>query len=68
MMQCSLFPLLQSYDEHIGLSIIGYYGVVRTIRLHQKTFSGSHEEIEQATKASSEWVRRKLTAQLVLRW
>ncbi|XP_065899174.1 BAI1-associated protein 3-like [Dysidea avara] len=56
-----LFPLLQSYDEHIGLSIIGYYGVVRTIRLHQKTFSGSHEEIEQATKASSEWVQTLLT-------
>ena len=70
MVQCSLFPLLQSYDEHLGLSIIGYYGVVRTIRLYQKkfpvTFSGSHDKIEQATKANSEWVRRKLTAQLVI--
>ena len=66
---CSLFPLLQSYDEHIGLSTIGYYGIIRTISLHQSklplSFSGSHEEIEQAIKAYPGWVRRYLTIQLV---
>ncbi|XP_065899176.1 BAI1-associated protein 3-like isoform X2 [Dysidea avara] len=60
-----LFPLLQSYDEHLGLSIIGYYGVVRTIRLYQKkfpvTFSGSRDKIEQTTKANSEWVQTLLS-------
>ena len=31
----SIFPFLQLYDKHIGLSIIGYFGLVKTIRQHK---------------------------------
>ena len=57
----SLFPLLQLYDKHVNMSIIGYFGAVRTIKLHRNklpaSFSGSHDEIEQATKTYPDWVR-----------
>jgi len=58
--QCSLFPLLQLYDKHVNLSIIGYFGVVRTISLHQDQLpaspSGSLEEAEKAFSTSPIWV------------
>ena len=31
----SIFPFLQLYDKHIGLSIVGYFGLVKTIHQHQ---------------------------------
>ena len=37
---CSLFPLLLCYDEHINLSIVGYFGIVKTI-------SSNHNELSQ---------------------
>ena len=58
----SLFPLLQLYDKHVNLSIIGYFGVVRTISLHQDQLpaspSGSRGKVEQAFGTYPEWVRK----------
>ncbi|XP_065899170.1 BAI1-associated protein 3-like isoform X2 [Dysidea avara] len=56
-----LFPLLQLYDKHVNLSIIGYFGVVRTISLHQDQLpaspSGSRGKVEQAFGTYPEWVQ-----------
>ena len=58
----SLFPLLQLYDKHINLSIIGYFGVVRTISLHQDQLpaspTGSRAKIEKEIKSYPEWVSK----------
>jgi len=58
--KCSVFSLLQLYDKNILLSIIGYFGVVRTISLHQDQLparpTGSHKEIEQIMQTYPEWV------------
>ncbi|XP_065899172.1 protein unc-13 homolog D-like [Dysidea avara] len=47
------------------MSIIGYFGAVRTIKLHRNklpaSFSGSHDEIEQATKTYPDWVQTLLS-------
>ena len=55
--------MLQLYDKHVNLSIIGYFGVVRTISLHQDQLpanpSGSQEEAEQAFSTSPIWVRNE---------
>ena len=59
---CSLFPLLQLYDKHVNLSIIGYFGVVRTISLHQDQLpaspTGSRAKIEKEAKSYPEWVSK----------
>ena len=57
----SLFPLLQLYDKHVNLSIIGYFGIVRTISLHQDQLpaspSGPRGTVEHAFSTYPEWVR-----------
>ena len=59
----SMFPLLQLYDKHVNLSIIGYFGVVRTISLHQDRLpaspSGSREEVEHSFSTYPKWVRKQ---------
>jgi len=65
----SLFPLLQLYDKHVNLSIIGYFGVVRTISLHQDQLpaspTGSRAKIEQETKSYPVWVSKLFELQYV---
>ena len=63
MQPSSMFPLLQCYDKCIGLSIVGYFGMLRAIRLDQGKLSAvasqSHKETEQ-------WVSRISVVQLYL--
>ena len=60
LLKCSMFSLLQSFDKNILLSIIGYFGVVKAISLHQDQLpacpTGSYEETEQIMETYPEWV------------
>jgi len=63
MQPSSIFPLLQCYDKHIGLSIVGYFGMLRAIRLDQSKLSAV---ASQSRKETEQWVSRISVVQLYL--
>ena len=62
---CSLFPLLQLFDKHINMSIIGYFGVVHSLNCCQDQLpsspTGSRQAVQKQEESQSECVSEKLS-------